>query len=93
MQKLPFARSGAVILALSFAIVTPVFAQAISKDNGTGTGKMTEAEKAARDAGPHGADVTTSEPSQPKTAETGVEPWGTKVAPSTNPGESGEKTR
>jgi hypothetical protein len=85
MDQRTFTRTGAAILALSFAMVSPVFAQAITKDNGAGTGKMTETEKAARDA--------STEPRQPTTAQTGVEPRGTKVAPSTNPGETGEKAR
>jgi hypothetical protein len=87
MDQRTFTRTGAAILALSFAMVSPVFAQAITKDNGAGTGKMTETEKAARNS-----DAST-EPRQPTTAQTGVEPRGTKVAPSTNPGETGEKAR
>src|SRR5713101_4112819 len=86
MDNRRFTRSGAAILALSFSIVSPAFAQAITKESGAGTGKMTGTEKAAREAGPHGADVTSSEPSQSKTAETGVEASGTT---STNPGQSG----
>jgi hypothetical protein len=92
MDQRTFTRTGAAVLALSFAMVSPVLAQAITKDNGAGTGKMTETEKAGRSAGQNSADAST-EPRQPTTAQTGVEPRGTKVAPSTNPGETGEKAR
>ena len=74
MDKRTFTRSGAAILALSLAMVSPVFAQAISKENGVGTGKTAETKQGAQ-------------PNQPTTSQTGVPPRGTKVAPSTEPGQ------
>ena len=75
MNKRLFTQYGAAVLALSFAIVSPAFAQAITKENGVGTGKTAETEQGGQ-------------PNQPKTAETGVPPRGTKVAPSTEPGQA-----
>ena len=102
MNKRLFTRSGAAILVLSFAAVSPVFAQAITKDNGVGTGKTAETEQRAQPSQPmaeqtgvppRGTKVapstTAGQPAQPETAETGVPPTGTKVAPSTNSGQSG----
>lgn len=74
MNKPLLTQSGAAILALFFAVASPVFAQAITKQNGVGTGKTAAAEQAAQ-------------PDQPSTAASGVPPRGTKVAPSTSPGQ------
>jgi hypothetical protein len=107
MQKRLFTRSGAVVLALSFGMVSPVLAQAITKGaEGVGTGNSSTSAMNQNEQGPdagqtgigqRGTKVAPStepgKPSQPKTADTGVQPRGTKVAPSTNPGQSGEQMR
>jgi hypothetical protein len=89
-------RSGAFILALSFATVSPVFAQAITKENGAGTGKEQGAQPNQAPTGqtgvpPRGTEVapttTPGQPHQPATGQTGAGPRGTEVGPSTNPGQ------
>jgi hypothetical protein len=83
------------ILALSFALVSPVLAQNVQGGaKATGSAKETETGQSGQTgAGERGTKVgpTTEagQPPQPKTAETGVPPRGTKVAPSTNPSQSG----
>ena len=97
-------RFGAAILAVSFGMISPVLAQAITKGpEGTGTAARATSTTDQNEQGLAAGQTGTGErgtkvapstepgqPSQPKTAETGVEPRGTKVAPSTSPAQSGQ---
>lgn len=78
VRKKRFARAGSAILALSFGMVSPGLAQAIPK-GAEGTGNGTRATSATDQTG-----------QGPAAGQTGTGPRGTKVAPSTEPGQPTE---
>jgi hypothetical protein len=82
------------VLALSFGLVSPAFAQNV-QGGAKATGSAKEPESGQAGAGERGTKVgpttTPGQQPQPATAETGVEPRGTKVAPSTNPTQGGQE--
>lgn len=75
-----------VTLALSLGVASQVHAQNVQGGaKATGSAKETAAPSGQTEAGGRGTE------GGPTTAETGVEPRGTKVAPSTNSAQGGQE--